>query len=736
MLTLCVSLLLVLAGWLGTGRRGLRASSWDGAGSLRSWLAASVCLLLAHAPLLRAIPTLVSSHASMTSDAGTHAAIAGTLARYGAPHGWVDTFNGGFPVGVHYPLPGWLVVAALIRAGVSAAAAMNGVLCLAVIAAPFGALLAARLVGMRAHAALAGALVVAMLSPHSAFVGGWEAGLWLGLISQAIAWPLVPIVAASLSPRSPRWLSPWAAAAMIAAHPQIGAATLATLAPLVLFMPEPRRRLLRALGASAAVGLAFFARGMGTLKVPFGWPPMDAWKVTGYPPDRVLVWAVDGELLDHARRTPILTIATWLAVLSLLVSCRRRPARLVLGGLVAVSVLTLLGGELARLGAVGALALGFLQPLRAISLVPFAAATCVSVAVEEISASLGRAPSPKAEVLGAAVSWVACLVGVVLALPARAAFVDQRMGIEDRARTLCFARYGVTQSTHASAWLTELTTGRLELDVGAAVDECGIGYGVSVPTAVPLSRSEGAGSHVGVSSAVFARLRPLEPGARERAEVLGVRGLLHASADTRGEDLGWKRAREEGGLALSLRQGGTGVVGTACVDRVLSGSDKALRDALYADAAGDWRYLLQATELSETDGPATERRAADPTCTSSEATVEELPREPGAYEAVVSSASAVDVIIRASAYPTWRTEIDGVETPWRKLAPGFLFVRMPAGRHRVTAETSWPRGYGVGIVVALLIVLRLGRARAPRSPQLARAVERALGSLLGRRKGS
>jgi hypothetical protein len=103
------------------------------------------------------------------------------------------------------------------------------------------------------------------------------------------------------------------------------------------------------------------------------------------------------------------------------------------------------------------------------------------------------------------------------------------------------------------------------------------------------------------------------------------------------------------------------------------------------------------------------------------------PREPGAIEAVVEAPAPVDVVLRVSAFPTWRVTLDG-ETVGRTdvVAPGFVAVRVPSGRHRVAAVVSTLPGYAVFIALgaAGVVLASLGRTHLERALELARRLKK------------
>ena len=110
-----------------------------------------------------------------------------------------------------------------------------------------------------------------------------------------------------------------------------------------------------------------------------------------------------------------------------------------------------------------------------------------------------------------------------------------------------------------------------------------------------------------------------------------------------------------------------------------------------ADQILDPRRLI---ELAPGDGEVKREVVAEP-CDSSAATLRAVPREPGAIEVEVSSESPVDVVFHGSAFPGWRVAIDGAAGgPTRKSAPGYFFVRVGPGQHRIVATAGTTQGYG------------------------------------------
>jgi hypothetical protein len=275
----------------------------------------------------------------------------------------------------------------------------------------------------------------------------------------------------------------------------------------------------------------------------------------------------------------------------------------------------------------------------------------------------------------------------------------------------------------ARDWVRGLERGRASLVVEAKpLSECPQWLGVELASTVPLGLSFGAGGHVGVLAEAFSRIRPTDPGSAARAEALGVRYLMHASEQRPVEEGKWRVRNEARGFELSERLGGTDLIGVGCVEEVWRGSYDALRRGLIADVDGEGRTIADPTRLvavEQTSGPLVREPVARGACDWMGAAVSERRREPGAYEATVDAPSEVDVVIRATAFPTWVVRVDGHVTPVRTIAPGFFSVRVPPGRHEVVAVFSPPRFYVAGLVgaggliaaLALACVRRAGPAR-------------------------
>ncbi|MBX7196786.1 MAG: hypothetical protein K1X94_32345, partial [Sandaracinaceae bacterium] len=337
-------------------------------------------VVLGCAPLLWVAPW---AHPGVAfGDAVTHARVAAEIAQGGLPHGWIASYLGGFPFGVHYPPLAWLGVAALIRASIPPLVAIHVVGWLGLVAAPLSFYVAVVRCGARPATALVGACMVSWIAPSTAFVGGYEAFLRIGVISQVCALPLVVLGASCVARATSAWPATLWACAAVLTHPQLAiVALVAQLAGALAAQDrDATERALRASLAAAGVAIAAYGPGMVSLGVPFGWPADLGWRQLGFEPRHVVAWLRDGELLD-VRRTIVITDLTLLALFAVGLQLRAKAARAVAAATL-VTLAIALGGHILDAIAVLRGALAVLQPLRALALVPPLAALAVVAALE------------------------------------------------------------------------------------------------------------------------------------------------------------------------------------------------------------------------------------------------------------------------------------------------------------------------------------------------------------------
>ncbi|WP_437717657.1 hypothetical protein WMF45_15350 [Sorangium sp. So ce448] len=700
-----------------------------------AWLAAATAVAVALLPALRDAPALAGRGAALAMDTISHLAIAHDIATSGLPHGWIATNNGGFPMALHYPPVGWLLVAALIRLGVAPVVAVKGLGFAAFVGAPLVVLAAARAVGARPASAAAGAVALAWVAPYVQFAGGWPSFFLLGLLSQILVIPLVIAWAAAVIRPARFELGPALAAACAATHPQVFTVSAAVLGAAAIAAWDRRlcARVLRSIAGGGLVAAALYGPGIASMAAPFGWPPGLGWRHIGFGPERVLPWMLDGDLLDHAH-APVIGSA-WIAACFLHATRLRAPAsRAVLAASALALLLSMSGAWIAGAGPLGRSLLSLFQPMRALALLPLVAAAAILSALDLAAAALARIgaalavrgarrsrpalarllPAALAGLLPAALALVAALE-----IPARAA--DLHVLAENQAALVasrsCPPPAEGFDPDLIARWLAEAPHGRASYAVEDEFAICSMMQAADLRRAVPMAVSTGAGSHVGVHAAAFLKVAPERPGSAARAEALGIRTLIHLTRQRPGPPEAWALVDRRGEVELSRRVGGTDYVGLGCVREVWRGRDADLLAALFEHLKQPRTVLDTPGELVALEaarGPLDRVAVADDGCDAARASVREAPREPGAYEAIVDAEAPVDVVFRATAYSGWRVRDDGAELATRRVAPGFFAVRVGPGKHHLEAVVALPRFYLQGIALACGAALALGAPRLRR----------------------
>lgn len=716
-----LALLGTLSYWLAV-RRNVAPSvtaTWRARALTPGSAAATIALVLAAClPLLLVLPLVLRSPAPLSGDARSHALIAQGIATRGIARGWIDVYQGGFPLGPHYPSVGFLLAAALIRLGAETSLAVQTLGVLATLATPVVvALCVARAGGGVLPAACAG-MVVAIVAPPDGFVGGVDAWLYIGVLSQVLAMPLVVLLAYAVATDARRF-AVITSALLTVTHPQVTATTLLALGVTVALTGARARWASLALAAAASfvAGAAVFGPGLATLEVPYGWPPAQAWRITGFPPERLSWWLGDAELLDKGR-APVLT-ALWGASIVVVAARARAPLpRAVLVANAATLAFSVSGTALARAGRLGAALLSFLQPIRVMGLVPLVVAAAVAVALHEVFTVLAACDRRALRVAQILVAALVVSSGA-LCLPRRIPWRSQ-LAEATRGGACGTSTPRGFDAALVGEWLARLDRGRLAYDDTGPLADCADRAGLELASAVPVGVTPAAGGHVGVHWQAFHAIRPGTPGGAGRAESLGVRYWLQAAGEPL-DPTHWSRRAGAGDVTLWERIGGTDVVGVGCLRARWSGADVALRESVTAAIRGDG--LDDPTSLVElvTAGAPLTRSSIDEPCVVEGATVAERPREPGAHEAVIDAPGPLHVVIRVAPFPTWRVTVDGRPVAARRVLPGFLAVPVDAGRHTVVATTSPSAGH-VGILLLALgavvfLAWRAGRSRhdAPHS---------------------
>ncbi len=663
-------------------------------------------------PIVRELPRIAGTGAFLWADASSHAAIAKALNLETWMHGWIDTYNGGFPIGPHYPVVGWALASACIKLGVRTEVALMGLGTLATYVTPVATFALA--VRRGAHPALAaiGGVVLCTLRPYVAYVGGWATFLHFGLLSQVLALPLVVTWLFAVTSTKRAWFCPVVGALLVLTHPQIGISAILLSTPLAVFVPRIRCPFVTGAVGAILLAVAVYLPGIVTNNVPFGWPAMADWKVFGFPPARLEPWLVDGELLDNGR-WPIVTFL-WIFFCGVLASGGRRAVGLRWAVVVAslgALLLSVSGYALRSAGVLGGLALTFAQPMRVLACIPIAVVAAMVIGATRLYESRVRWMRRGRGWL----SWTA-LTALTAGLTVNAAspFVHEHLALDDRYRHRAHA-LGIDALRDAVA---KARGGRLAFDDTGALEQVPVVSGVHLSANVPLAGTGGAGAHVGVLALAFEALKPQKEFASNRAEALGVRWLVHARSETPEPPSDWELIAETAEASLSRRRGGTDMIGLACPIALWKGSNRLLHQWLNDDLSGSASTLHDPTAVTLlVQDRASGQYPLDlmTTCDAGLASIRNNDSNKWSHAATVDSSRGVFAVLRVSAHPWWVATVDGSFVEFMRVAPGFMAVHVPEGEHHVRFEVRMPWLYPASVASAWLTVGWLvwwGRRRA------------------------
>ncbi len=727
----------VLAVSLAAGLVGMRALKSAGLSDLRApwgtprgrlwlWALLAAFTLFASSPVVIAAWVFCTEGSWLPGDAASHAQVAREIATHGLERGWIESYSAGFPFGPHYQSGALLLTAGLIWLGIPAISATHLIGIGSVLLVPMLFLLVARAAGASPWAALAGALLLSWAVPAHSFMGGPWPMLSQGLVAQVFAMPWIMLAGAAVLGSVPGWMAPLLAAVAMASHAQLTPCALLAGAPalLVVGSQAQRRRLLSAALGAGVSGLALYGPGVLSFALPFSWAPVPAFRIIGYGPDHLIQWWLDGRLLDVGR-APVLTGTVWAAVVVLLFTVRGRASRGVLVFFATTLVVSFGGHALAGMGEIGQRVVEIFSPVRMLCLIPVACAMTVCVALAELSARLRRA------LKRTVASWVSRTRAAELALVVWFAVgaggpAGVRMGARLTFHDL-FQRDGCRShglGGYRSAPLVEhlrgLERGRFVVDKPSSRTPCPVLGGIELQSSVPLGQGTGGpGSQVGVVAAAFDALQASGAGGAKRAEALGVRTILHSRTRPPAPAGGWQVVAAQGDAVVSERVGGTDLMGLGCISAVWRGTDRVLRDALFADLASDDPAALDPGELillESTAGPLRKQRVARGACDPARASIDARRTGPGTHEAVVETAAPVTLVLRATKVETWTVLVDGAPVSARMVAPGFLSVQLDAGRHRVSAMVRPLPWYRFGLAFAVLALGLLAWVELRRMP--------------------
>ncbi len=662
-------LVAILSGALLVRRVGGEAPpAWLGRRSARAIGLGAATVLVAAFPLVRVSPFSRGASRVFFGDATSHARVALDMARRGLPHGWLDTYLGGFPFAHQYPPLGWLLLAAPMRLGVEPALATLLLGLVATLAAPLTLYAVLVRAGGRPELAALGGLVLSWVNPYNPFVGGYDAFFTSGLVSQVVALPLVIALAGAVATGG-NVASAVLAALSVAAHPELAACALAVTGTgaLASGRASALKRFARAGLSAVATALALYGQGIVALDVPFGWPPGFGWRQLGFGTSRLGWWFLDGDLFDYRSDVPVLTALAGASLVVLALGYRSPPSRALVGASAAAVLLGASGPLLSASGALGHALLSVFQPLRALALLPPLAAAVVAVAAEEaaplVGALLSRAGpkwlAPRAPLV------VALLLGALscFALPGRLRYLEDPAAMLDRSGSACADPPPGYDPERLRRWLGTLRGGRLWFDESEAspLGVCVERDGLTLASGVPIGTTTAVGSHLGILWLAAQRLEPARARSVDRAEALGVRYLLVGGRDTVPD--GFMVREQNGAVALLSSRAPTDLVGAGCVTERWQAGEAELRarlaEALRTPEGAD-RLLDPARLVALEHGAgairATAVRAGN--CDARSARITSRALEPGLLEATVVTSTPVDVVLRVTWFPTWRVEVE------------------------------------------------------------------------------
>lgn len=731
-------LLALLVLWF--DQRGVRSSAACIARGRAAWLLDVFALLIIVAAFypLRALFEAWSALAGhLPADARTHALVARQLYGESLLSGWTDRYVGGFPLALHYPIVGWLVIGLPMKLGMEPTRAVTISCTIALMTTSLIVYAIGRINGVRVLPSATGALVLAWVSPLNSFVGGYESFVVTGLVSQVMVMPTLLLwLALAIGRGSVVWAAFFAALSFLT-HPQVAICAALILCLGVVAMA--RRAL--AVRASISIGFALlvaalvYGPAMADFSVPFGWPRSYPWMRLGFGPERLHAWLVDGDLLDN-RRPPVLT-ALWAASSLLSVGRWRSPAA---RAVLVVSLATLfgcvVGPPIASSGAMGSRLLAVVQPLRMLALVPVAAATTTLVALQlywDVFEGLLERVTNVLRLPSTLRGWLPGLgLSSILAFPV--AFV-----LQDSRQT--FIRHLVADLNDSSAkwpcgsvgpspaeWeqlrgvLSLLEGGRLWFDDGedTILSRCAQIAGLERYSRPAIANTNAVGAHVGVLKLANDSLFPGQQGWSERAEALGIRYvLLNAALDDDARE-SFRLQGTFGPLHLYVRSSGFDLFGPGCIDERWNGQNRALESALAQamrerDGSAEPLNPRRWIALEPSARVLTRSPVAD-ACDSSRARLDGETHSIAYHQASVTTEVATDLVLRVTASPTWHLFVDGAPVAAQLVAPGYLAVRLAPGTHRVQARHGYRPvtlfGFGLVLLCPLLWLLSWRRSRA------------------------
>ncbi len=668
------------------------------------WLLILSCGLVVLAGNVTALDLmpLFREHLMVQGDARTHAYVIAELARAGLGTGWLDAYQGGFPVGHHYPPLGWLIASALVSLGVDSLKATMLVGGASVILAPLVVFGFALRFGVRPLHACLGALVMSLIAPFNGFVGGMDAFFVMGLFAQCVGTLLATVLAGLVLTSKRASSSLLVAALAMAAHPQVSLAFLGVLGIVALVSGSVRVRA-NAVGAGLGAligGAALYGQGMATLAPPFGWPDFASWKRVGFGTRRLGDWLLDGELLD-LNREPWLSSLILGAVLVLVLFWKNSNARLGLCALFATLVLSC-AGPLLDSNTITRVILEFAQPLRALGVVPVVVSVVLMLALEVSEPALlklgarliGFGAGSRFFGSGIAAAWLLpCLLDTWVR------YAPVRSELSSVTRNAPCGAATPSAFTAVKGALAKVAGARLwvPLSIGSKC-RCAGTAGFEMPSPAHLAASGAIGAHVGVLWRAYHAFAPAAANSWVEADALGVGFVLTCDVLS---DPHYKMLAGDADFGLYEVQPKPSVLGVGCVSGEWSGPTALLRDKVMATLASSRAsVLLDSTRLVRLRFPAAalqETPVPRSTCHLEGASTRVFSQRPGEIIGEVSTSSSVVVVAHVSAFLSWKVAVDGKPALWFQVAPGFVAVEVGPGRHRLEFRGGTLPGYGISL---------------------------------------
>lgn len=712
---------------------------------------AMALILVAHFPLSVLFPDWARLPGFLPGDARSHALVAQHLTLESLGAGWSDRYVGGFPLGTHYPMVGWLLLALPMRFGFDPTQVVHAVSISALMAAPLVVYVLGRLNHIGITSCIAAALSWVWVSPLNPFLGGHETYCVLGLVSQVMVMPQILAWAGLCCGRSGSCAWPALLAGLsFMTHPQIAAAATILLG-IVVFASLQRQAIRRYLISGAVAGIAallVYGPAAMQLQLPFGWPMSIKWLQIGFGPERLEAWVFGGELLDR-HRLPILT-SMWLVGLTLSAARIRAPsARAVIAASVGALCLSTIGPSVVHAGRFGQALLTVLQPLRSMALIPISVAATIMVGLElhrgtfvRISKWVVAPPIPKRllrqlkrpsqgrcdkEIDRESVMPLAVAVSV-MGIPMALVAMQSRLAA---AREWSTALAPFTSSTTCGPHgpnslemkrlmrtLGALSNARLWFDdsEGALPGLCAQTSGFERASGVAIANTVGVGAHVGLLTIASRQLAPAAPGADRRAEALGIRYILTTQPSSTASTPGFKSLGNFGDLRLAVLDRNSGLFGTGCVRERWSGTNAELESALRSEIVDASRRdsLLDPSRLVELAidaGPLSRTQISDE-CQAKHVTLVNATHAVGRHSVEADLAAPGEILLRVTAHPSWHWYVDGHEVPPQLVSPGYYAVRVETGHHQILVTHRLGLATISGWLFVLLAPVLLGLRRA------------------------